>query len=102
MKNIRKIFEKNDFLLDEPEVEELLQYCEELQDQIIEFNYQQTLNKELAMKDMLTEILKACNETQKQQAEALRFGLEAPDFEAAITHLKNYINERCRDERIYI
>ena len=54
------------------------------------------------MKDMLTEILKACNETQKQQAEALRFGLEAPDFEAAITNLKKYINERCRDERIYL
>jgi hypothetical protein len=102
MKNIQHLFRNKDYLLDEPEVEQLLAYCEQLQDEIVEFKYQQTLNKELAMKDMLREILKACNEAQKQQAEGLRFGLEAPDFEAAITHLKNYINERCRDERIYL
>ena len=102
MKNIRNLFKDKDFLLDEPEVEQLLEYCEQLQDEIVEFKYQQTLSKELAMKDMLREILKACNAAQKQQAEALRFGLEAPDFEAAITNLKNYINERCRDERIYL
>jgi hypothetical protein len=102
MKNIRNLFKNKDFLLDEPEVEELLDYCEQLQDEIVEFNFQKNNNKELAMKDMLREIVKACNETQKQQAESLRFGLEAPDFEAAVTNLKNYINERCSDERIYL
>jgi peptidoglycan hydrolase CwlO-like protein len=102
MKNIRNLFKNKDFLLEEPEVENLITYCEELQDEIVEFNYQKTQNKELALKDMLAEILKACNETQKQQAEATRFGLEAPDFEAAINNLKKYINERCNDERIYL
>jgi 6-phosphogluconate dehydrogenase len=102
MKNIRNLFKNKDFLLDEPEIEELLDYCEQLQDEIVEFNFQKNNNKELAMKDMLREIVKACNEAQKQQAEALRFGLEAPDFEAAVTNLKNYINERCSDERIYL
>ena len=68
MKNIRNLFKDKDFLLDEPEVEELLDYCEQLQDEIVEFNYQKNNNKELAMKDMLTEILKACTEAQKQQA----------------------------------
>jgi 6-phosphogluconate dehydrogenase len=102
MKNIRNLFKNKDFLLDEPEVEELIVYCEQLQDDIVEFKYQQTQNKELAMKDMLREIVKACSEAQKKQAEALRFGLEAPDFEAAVTNLKNYINERCNDERIYL
>jgi hypothetical protein len=102
MKNLRNLFKDKDFLLDEPEVEQLLAYCEQLQDEIVEFKYQQTLSKDIALKDMLREILKACNAAQKQQAEAVRFGLEAPDFEAAITNLKNYINERCRDERIYL
>lgn len=102
MKNIRNLFKNKDFLLDEPEVEELLEYCEQLQDEIVEFNFQKNNNKELAMKDMLREIVKACNEAQKQQAEAVRFGLEAPDFEASISNLKKYINERCNDERIYL
>ncbi len=102
MKNIRQFFKNKDFLLDEPEVEELIDYCEQLQDEIVEFNYQKTINKELAMKDMLSEILKACNDIQKKQAEATRFGLDSPDFEASIKNLKNYINERCNDERIYL
>ncbi len=102
MKNIQHLFRSKEYLMDEPEVEQLLAYCEQLQNEIVDFKYQQTLNKDLAMKDMLREIFKACNTVQKQQIEALRFGLEAPDFEAAITHLKNYINERCRDERIYL
>ncbi len=102
MKNIRNLFNNKDFLLDEPEVEELLEYCEQLQDEIVEFKYQQTQNKEIFMKDMLREIVKACSQAQKQQEEALRFGLESPNFEAAITNLKNYINEQCNDQRIYL
>ena len=38
MKSIREIFKNNPTLLDEPEVAQLIKYCEQLQDEIVEFN----------------------------------------------------------------
>ena len=102
MKQIRKIFEKKEFLLDEPEVEQLITYCEELQDSLIEFKYEKDNNKQLIMLDMLKEIVKACTEVEKQQREFTRFGLEAPDLEAGISNLKRYIVIRCKDNKIYL
>ncbi len=102
MKQIRKIFANKDFLLDEPEVEQLIDYCEELQDQLIEFRFEKDNNKQLIMLDMIKEIVKACEEVEKQQREFIRFGLEPPDFEAGISNLKRYITTTCRDHKIYI
>ena len=44
MKSIREIFKKKDYLLDEPEVVELMDYCEALQDEIVEFKFKKTNN----------------------------------------------------------
>ena len=102
MKQIRKIFDNKDFLLEEPEVEQLVAYCEELQDQIIEFKFEKDNNKQLIMLDMIKEIVKACNEVEKQQREFIRFGLEPPDFEVGISNLKRYITDTCRDNKIWL
>ena len=40
--------------------------------------------------------------TIKQQKEFLRFGLEPPDFEEAITNLKRYLMFRCRENGIWL
>jgi predicted house-cleaning noncanonical NTP pyrophosphatase (MazG superfamily) len=102
MKNIRQLFRNKEDLLDEPEVEQLLEYCEQLQDEIVEFNYEKANDKKLIMLDMIKEIVKACNEIEKQQQEAIRFGLESPDFEAGISNLKKYLIVQCRDNKIWI
>jgi hypothetical protein len=102
MRSIREIFKNKEFLLDEPEVEQLLDYALQLEDEIVEFKFEKQNNKQLAMLDMIKEVVKGCNEIQKQQQESIRFGYEAPDFEAAIANLKRYIHERCRDEKIYL
>lgn len=39
MKSTREIFKNNPSLLDEPEVAQLLEYCKQLQDEIIEFKF---------------------------------------------------------------
>jgi hypothetical protein len=88
--------------LDEPEVVELMNYCEALQDEIVEFKFQQAKNKELAMLDMLKEVIKGCNAIQKEQMEYERFGLEAPAYQETISNLKTYILKRCQDEKIYL
>lgn len=102
MKSVREIFKAKEYLLDEPEVVKLIDYCEELQDEIVEFKFQKTNNKELAMLDMLKEVIKGCNAIEKEQMEHERFGYEAPDYETTISNLKNYIYSRCRDEKIWL
>lgn len=102
MKSIREIFKNNPSLLDEPEVAELLDYCEQLQDEIVEFKFQKTNNKELAMLDMLKEVIKGCNAIEKEQMEHERFGYPAPDYLETISNLKRYIYGRCKDEKIYL
>jgi hypothetical protein len=102
MKSIREIFKNKDYLIDEPEVEKLLDYCEQLQDKIVEFKFEKEKNKELVMLDMLREVIKGCNAIEKEQGEHERFGYEAPNYQETIANLKNYILERCRDERIWL
>jgi hypothetical protein len=79
-----------------------LDYCEQLQDEIVEFKFQKTNNKEFAMLDMLKEVIKGCNAIEKKQMEHERFGFEAPAYQETIADLKRYILERCRDEKIWL
>jgi len=102
VKSIREIFKTNPSLLNEPEVKQLLDYCEELQDEIVEFKFAKTNNKELAMLDMLKETIKGCNAVEKEQIEHERFGYDAPNYQETILNLKRYIYDRCRDEKIYL
>lgn len=102
MKSVREIFRNKEYLLEEPEVEKLIDYCEELQDEIIEFKFQKTNNKELAMLDMLKEVIKGCEALEKEQMEHERFGYDAPDYQETISNLKNYIYRRCQDEKIWL
>lgn len=102
MRSVREIFRNKQHLLEEPEVEKLVEYYEELQDEIVEFKHQKNNNKELAMLDMLKEVIKGCNAIEKEQMEHERFGYEAPNYEATISNLKSYIYSRCRDEKIWV
>ncbi|WP_337967947.1 hypothetical protein [uncultured Flavobacterium sp.] len=102
MRSVREIFKTKEYLLDEPEVERLVEYCEELQDEIVEFKFQKTNNKELAMLDMLREVIKGCNAIEKEQMEHERFGYEVPNYQETISNLKSYIYSRCRDEKIWL
>ena len=88
MKSIREIFKNNPSLLDKPEVVHLLDYCEELHKEIVEFKFQKTNNKELAMLDMLKEVIKGCNAIEKEQMEHERFGYEAPSYQETISNLQ--------------
>jgi hypothetical protein len=55
MKNKREIFKNALELLDEPEVQELLDYCDSLEDEIVDFKFEKEKNKELILLDMIKE-----------------------------------------------
>ncbi|MHC0444396.1 hypothetical protein ACWA1F_03250 [Flavobacterium sp. 3-218] len=102
MKSIREIFRNNRDLLEESEVQQLVEYCEELQDEIVELKFQKTENKELALIDMIKEVIKGCEALDKEQMEHERFGYDAPDYKSTIAYLQRYIHSRCREEKIWI
>ena len=102
MKNKNEIFKKAPYLLDEPEVQELMEYCERLEDDLVELKFEKDKNKELIMLDMIKEVLKGCNAIEKEQLEHERFGYEAPNYQATISNLKSYIQEICRINKIYL
>lgn len=88
--------------MDEPEVQELLEYCDRLEDELVDFKFEKENNKQLIMLDMLKEVIKGCNAIEKEQLEHERFGYEAPDYRSTISNLKNYIVEICKDNKIYL
>ncbi|WP_428223831.1 hypothetical protein [Flavobacterium sp.] len=102
MKNKYKLFEKAPELLDEPEVQELLSYCENLEDELIDLRFEKDKNKELILLDMVREVLKSCTALEKQQMEHERFGYELPDYQQSIQDLKNYILEVCKESKIWL
>lgn len=102
MKNKLEIFKNAKDLLEEPEVLELLEYCEKLEDELIEFKFEKNKNKELIMLDMIMEVVKGCNAIEKEQKEHERFGYEAPNYQETISNLKRYILEICRINKIYL
>jgi hypothetical protein len=102
LKNKLEIFKKAQDLLDEPEVQELLDYCEQLEDELVDFKFEKNKNKELILLDMIKEVVKGCNAIEKEQMEHERFGYEVPNYQATISNLKSYILEICRDNQIYL
>ena len=102
MKNKLEIFKKAQELLEEPEVQELLDYCERLEDELVDLKFEKEKSKELIMLDMIKEVIKGCNAIEKEQLEHERFGYEAPNYQATISNLKSYILDICRINKIYL
>ena len=102
MKNKLELFKKAPELLDVPEVQELLDYCEKLEDELVDFKFEKDKNKELIMLDIIKEVIKGCKAIEKQQAEHERFGYEAPNYQETISNLKNYVLEISRINKIYL
>lgn len=102
MRNKLEIFKNTKELLDKQEVQELLAYCEKLEDEIVEFKFEKNKNKELVMLDMLKEVIKGCKAIEKEQLEHERFGYESPNYKETISNLKSYIYEICKINKIYL
>lgn len=100
MKNKQEIFKSAPLLLDEPEVQQLLAYCEGLEDELVEFKFEKSNNKELIMLDMLKEVVKSCAAIQQQEMEHERFGYPLPDYSEAIRNLRSYIFEMDRINKL--
>jgi hypothetical protein len=92
MKNINQIFKNNTHLMDEPEVIELIEYCQELEGEVLEKKIEDTYSKEEIYLQILKEIYDSCDKTLTDDQLSERFK-ETPrvDFKEAVINLKKYM-----------
>ncbi len=67
MKNINQIFKGNEHLMDLNPVEELIEYTQELEGQVLERKIEDTYDKEHMLKSMLSDILSSCREYEENK-----------------------------------
>lgn len=100
MRSITQIFRTNPSLVDEPEVEQLVEYCRELEDELVNMRLSDTKVMEDKLAELVRDIYKSVNMTIQDQKDAIRFGeVELVDFEECVNNLRVYISEFARDNK---
>ena len=92
MKNINQIFKNNKHLIEHPEVQELMDYCQELEGKLMEVDINKQYDKEDILINVIRDIKESCEQTINDNEESIRFN-EIPrvDFEKSVVNLKKYI-----------
>ena len=103
MKNINQIFKDNEHLMDLEPVEELIEYCRELEGEVMEKRIEVNYDKEHILKSMLKDIRTSIDETLSEDEESIRFN-EIPrvDFKEAVKNLKKFISQMCFSNNIIL
>jgi predicted phage-related endonuclease len=102
MKSISQIFKGNEHLMDLQPVEELIDYCQDLEEKVIETNLEE--NKEHIYKSIIQDILISCNELEESKLLAERYPdlYKKTDAETLVQNLKNYILDMNRINKLNI
>ena len=92
MKSISQIFRDNEHLMDLSPVEELIDYCRDLEGEVTQKKIEDTYDKEEIYRQILKDIYESCNQTLEDQKTSDRFREIPPiDFKMAIINLKKYL-----------
>jgi len=67
LKNIKQLFRRRPDLLETPEVQELIEYTQDLEGQVLEKKVEDTYDKEHMLKSMLSDILLSCREYEENK-----------------------------------
>ena len=101
MKDINKIFEKNEDLMNHPEVIELIDYCRDLEGEILDTQINKRYSKEVILLEFLKEISSGCDTIIETQKENKRFKFDDIDFEEAMYGLNRNIKKFFEDNNLY-
>jgi hypothetical protein len=93
MKNIKQLFRGNLELLEKPEVQELIEYTQELEGQVMERKVEDSYDKEHMLKSMLSDILSSCREYEENKILEDRYPelYEKVDADSLVKNLMDYI-----------
>jgi len=106
MKSINQIFQNNQKLLNYDEVQELISYCEELEDEIVENKNEKSNSKEELLSELAKEIYHSIDSLSEDEKNYEKYHdrypeFEKPDYEDALKNLKIYLNQWSIDNRFY-
>lgn len=93
MKSIWQIFKGNEHLIDLAPIEELIEYTQELEGQVLERKVEDTYDKEHMLKSMLSDILTSCREYEENKILQERYPelYEKTDADSLVKNLMSYI-----------
>jgi len=90
MKSIKQIFSTNPELMKNENVQELIDYCYELEEKVIDNNQENSLEVHLSV--LIREIYDAILVTKEDDKESIRFNdIERVDYEEAFNNLKKVL-----------
>ena len=100
MRSIKQIFKGNEHLMDLEPVDSLIDYCRELEDEVVE--NKQKSDQTIILKQLISEISKSCFELLEDDKKSERWSndFEKIDFKESIVNLRNYIIKYCLDNKI--
>ena len=100
MKSINQIFRDNTALLDEPEVQELVEYCKELEDEVIDLRQTDVSVMEDKLAEVVRDIYHSINKTIKEDEDAIRFKeTDSVDFNEAVLNLRKFLIKFATDNQ---
>lgn len=93
MKNITQIFKGNEHLMTLQPVEELIEYTQDLEGQVLERKVEDTYDKEHMLKSMLSDILDSCREYEENKILEERYPelYKKVDADSLVRNLMDYI-----------
>jgi hypothetical protein len=104
MKSISQIFSGNEHLMDLGPVEELIDYTQELEGQVMDRNLDDTYDKEMIYLEMIRDIYNSCKGIEEQEMLHERYPKDFGEvnYKEVVINLKNYIMEMVRENRLPI
>jgi hypothetical protein len=93
MKSISQIFKGNEHLMDLQPVEELIEYTQNLEGQVMEKKVEDNYDKEHMLKSMLSDILDSCREYEENKILQDRYPdlYQKVDADSLVKNLMDYI-----------
>jgi hypothetical protein len=93
MKNIKQLFKGEEYLMDFAPVDELIEYCRELEGNVFEKKIEDNYDKEHMLKSMLSDILTSCKEYEENKLLQDRYPelYEKVDADSLVRNLMDYI-----------
>jgi hypothetical protein len=100
MRSINQIFKGNEHLMDLEPVDSLIDYCRELEDEVVE--NKQKIDQTIILKQLISEINKSCFELLEEDKKSERWSndFEKIYFKESIVNLREYIIKYCFDNKI--
>ncbi len=93
MKSIHQIFRGNEHLMDLGPVEELIDYTQELEGQVMNVNIEKQYDKEMVYLEMIRDIYNSCKDISEQEMLHERYpnDFSEVDYKEMVNNLKSYI-----------